>query len=193
MKFSQRVAGYLPGLVIAGFLVGAPVFAQDVAPIQAGHRAPNFATTTLDGQHFTLKSLRGHVVLLDIWATWCGPCRMSTPTIESLDKTFHAKGLRVVGLSLDDPGARSSIHDFINTFGVTYTLAYAPKVNERIAMRYNDDFDPDQSRESLGHPVPPAVYLIDQKGIVRWSQIGYSLDEKQVLTPMIKKLLSMHR
>lgn len=184
-------------LVFGGALLAAvPVaFAQTLAPagrppLPAGTTAPAFATTTVAGRPLTLKSLRGHVVLLDFWATWCGPCRMATPTLQSLHGKFARRGLRVVGMSLDDASTRSGIPAFRRQFGVTYALAYAPQANLRTAMAYHTNQDPNSPGKRLDRPVPPSVFLIDRRGVVRWSQIGYSRDEGQILSRLIAKLLA---
>jgi len=160
------------------------------APLAAGTAAPAFATRTVGGRPLTLKSLRGHVVLLDFWATWCGPCRMATPTLQSLHGKFAGRGLRVVGMSLDDASTRAGIPAFRRQFGVTYALAYAPQANLRTAMAYHTNQDPNSPGTRLDRPVPPSVFLIDRRGVVRWSQIGYSLDEGQILSRLIAKLLA---
>lgn len=157
-------------------LAAAPVaFAQTLAPA---------------GRPLTLKSLRGHVVLLDFWATWCGPCRMVTPTLQSLHRRFAGRGLRVVGMSLDDASTHASIPAFRRQFGVTYALAYAPQANLRTAMAYHTNQDPYSPGTRLDRPVPPSVFLIDRRGVVRWSQIGYSRDEGQILSRLIAKPLA---
>ncbi len=146
-------------------------------PLPAGTHAPNFVTTTLQGKPLSLKSLRGKVVLLDYWATWCGPCQMATPTLESLHKKFGSRGLRVVGLSVDDPGTAAQVKPFVKAFGITYTVSASPLANGRAQYAYHV------------HGIP-SQFLIDKKGIVRWSQSGFSPDEGPQLAARIRALLA---
>jgi cytochrome c biogenesis protein CcmG/thiol:disulfide interchange protein DsbE len=151
--------------------------AQQSPPLPVGSKAPAFQTKTLAGKPLTLRSLRGHVVLLDYWATWCGPCRMATPTLERLHKEYAARGLRVVGMSVDDPTTVGLVPKYAKMMHVTYMLTADPKANMQAAQRYNATGIPSQ-------------YLIDKNGVIRWSQAGYSPDEGVELSAMIKKLLA---
>ena len=146
-------------------------------PLPAGTPAPNFTTTTVHGKPLTLRALRGKVILLDYWATWCGPCQMATPMLENLSRQFGPKGLAVVGMSVDDSRSVGNIKPFMSHFGVTYTVTAAPQANGRAEYAYRVNGIPSQ-------------YLIDRKGIVRWSQSGFSLDEGRRLRPLIKRLLA---
>lgn len=146
-------------------------------PLAAGTRAPAFTTQTVSNKPLSLKSLRGKVVLLDYWATWCGPCQMATPTLQALHKQFSKQGLRVVGLSVDDQRSVGSVKPFMKHFGMTYLVSASPIQNGKAQYAYNV------------HGIP-SQFLIDKKGIIRWSQSGYSESEAQILPPMIKKLLA---
>ena len=163
-------------------LLPAAVSAQDMlqnppAPLPAGTPAPAFATKTIGGRPLTLRSLRGKVVLLDYWATWCGPCQMATPTLEALSKQYGPKGLAVVGMSVDDSHSIANVKPFMKHFGITYIITASPIANGRAQYAYRVDGIPSQ-------------FLIDKKGIVRWSQSGFSPAEGQELAPMIKRLLA---
>ncbi len=146
-------------------------------PLPAGTRAPAFSTTTLGGKPLTLRALRGHVVLLDYWATWCGPCRMATPTMQALNHWYARKGLRVVGMSVDQADSLAQVKPFVKAMGMTYTITASPQANGRAQSAYN------------AHAIP-AQYLIDKKGIVRWSQEGFSPGEGPQLAAKIRKLLA---
>jgi len=162
-------------------LLPAASLAQDgmnpPPPLPAGTRAPAFTTQTVGGKPLSLKSLRGKVVLLDYWATWCGPCQAATPTLQALHKQFGKQGLAVVGLSVDDQRSVSAVKPFMKHFGMTYLVSASPAANGRAQYAYNV------------HGIP-SQFLIDKKGIVRWSQSGYSENEGQELPPLIKKLLT---
>ncbi len=164
-------AALLPAAVL-------PAFAQEPAPpLAPGTHAPAFSAKTTTGKTLNLKSLRGKVVLVDYWATWCGPCRMATPTLQALHKQFGPKGLAVVGMSVDDARSVAQVKPFMKSFGMTYTVTTSPDANSKAASAYKVDGIPSQ-------------YLIDKKGVVRWSQAGYSDGEKVMLSAMIKKLLA---
>ena len=169
---------------LAVFAAAAPLSAQaqgtigdPPAPLPAGTRAPAFSTTTLQGKPLSLASLRGKVVLLDYWATWCGPCRMATPTLEGLHKKFGSRGLRVVGISVDQQDSVAQVKPFVKAFGISYLVSASPVLNRRAEQAYHVDGIPSQ-------------YLIDKKGIVRWSQSGFSPGEGKELDSRIRKLLA---
>jgi len=166
-----------------------PVRADDeIPPLPIGKPAPNFVTRTLDGKPLSLKSLRGHVVLVDFWATWCGPCRMATPALVDLYKEYHRRGLEIVALSLDDVDTRDQIPEYKKVNHVKYTLAYAPEANVKTALAYHTNYDPNSGMPA-DSPVPPSVFVIDKKGRVQYGQIGYSLDEEAELKKLIGKLV----
>lgn len=154
--------------------------AQNPPPMKAGTVAPLFSTRTVDGKRLTLKSLRGKVVLIDMWATWCGPCRLVTPILEALHRKYGHKGLKVIGMSMDDSNSSSRVRPFQKANKLTYTMAVSPDANAKIAEKYNV--------ESL-----PSIILIDQKGIVRWSQLGINTvlkDEEKELNQRVSALLA---
>ena len=181
MPSSRLTFSLLSALTLFGCTLPISGHAQSMGaeppPLPAGSRAPAFTTTTLQGKPLSLASLRGKVVLIDYWATWCGPCRMATPMLEALHKKFGRQGLRVVGISLDRADSVAQVKPFVKAYGMTYLISAAPALNGRAARDYRVNGIPSQ-------------YLIDKKGIVRWSQSGYSPDEGPDLAGRIRMLLA---
>ena len=83
--------------------------------------APDFALETLDGKNLRLSDLRGKAVLLNFWATWCGPCKIETPWLVELQKQYGSQGLQVVGVAMDDSG-KEDIAKFAQDMGVNYPV-----------------------------------------------------------------------
>jgi peroxiredoxin len=88
---------------------------------QPSDQAPPFALKDLKGQTLHLKDLRGKVVILNFFATWCAPCRQEIPDLVRLYKQFNGKGLEIVGISLDMEGTRV-LHPFVQHYGITYPV-----------------------------------------------------------------------
>ena len=74
----------------------------------------------------TLDDYDGQVVLLNVWATWCLPCREEMPSIQALHERYAKDGLKVVAVSVDDPGAEEAIHDFAREYGLTFEILHEP-------------------------------------------------------------------
>lgn len=122
-----------------------------------GKPAPSYAAVDLSGKVTSLKELRGKVVLLGSWATWCYPCRDEIPYLQRLHETRSSDGLAVVGVSVDADGQDTQIRDFINEFKMTYAIWRDPA--ERIQTTFY----------AIG---VPSTYLIDRKGVLRWKHLG---------------------
>ena len=105
----------------------------------------------------SLAEFRGKVVLLNIWATWCHPCRKEIPVLEQLHRDHAARGFEVIGVSVDAAGEEAKVAAFAREMGMTYPLWHDP--DERVSSTF------------LAVGVP-ATYLIDRKGTLRWRKIG---------------------
>jgi peroxiredoxin len=91
----------LTALALATPMLSAASLARD----SALRMAPDFTRTDLDGKSLNLRQYRGKVVLLNFWATWCGPCLIEIPTFTAWQNTYRTAGLQVVGISMDDDAA----------------------------------------------------------------------------------------
>lgn len=127
------------------------------AVVEVGTGAPAYAATTLDGAPAALADHRGKVVLLNVWATWCAPCREEIPYLQSLYDEHAAHGLEIIGVSVDAEGTEETIRGFQKDFGMRYPIWLDP--DERVQTLYM----------ALG---VPATYLIDRQGVLRWKHLG---------------------
>ena len=103
-------------------LPGTPVSDSPSARVPA-----DFDVRTLDGRSIKLSSYRGKVVVIDFWATWCGPCRQETPQLARIARENHDRGVEVIGLHINDRGRSSpeAIRKFIDNYGIGYTVGLA--------------------------------------------------------------------
>jgi cytochrome c-type biogenesis protein len=93
-------------------------------PLAAGDDVPAFGAPVLDGDSLQLASLRGQPVLLNVWATWCPPCREEMPALQTLHEEYGPRGLRVVGVSVDSHGSEATIRRFLEEGGYSFTILH---------------------------------------------------------------------
>jgi len=114
-------------LILGGGLLAATHFLGDeLFPVTVGSKAPDFKATSIDGvpQAKTMADYKGQIVLLNVWATWCLPCRTEMPSIEALHDRFGARGLKVVAVSIDNPGTEDAIRRFRDQYGLTFEILH---------------------------------------------------------------------
>ncbi len=113
----------------AALYAGTKLLGDELFPVTIGSAAPEFSAEVvtdagIPGATRTLADYRGEVVLLNIWATWCGPCREEMPSLQKLHERFGAEGLHVVAVSVDDPSASGAIREFAQQYGLTFELLH---------------------------------------------------------------------
>lgn len=163
--------------VLAGALyAGTRMFGEELFPIAAGSRAPEFSAmpvmepvlpaandTTFTARVVdsaaakTLASYRGDVVVLNIWATWCPPCRAEMPSLERLHREFARRGLRIVAVSIDEPGTTGVIRDFAKEHGLTFEILHDETKKIQRAFRTTG---------------VPETFVIARDGVIRKKLIG---------------------
>jgi thiol-disulfide isomerase/thioredoxin len=133
--------------------------------------APDFSLQTPEGRTVKLSSLKGKVVIIDFWATWCGPCRKGIPDLIELKKKYGKQGFEVVGISVDTD-TKSEVVPFVKNNGINYPVVF-----------YNDDV----RRDYGGIESIPTTFVIDKQGKIVATYQG--LRDKSVYEGHIKKLL----
>ena len=101
-------------LLLAGFCALASLQAQAAPAVEQA--APALTTTTLDGKPFDIAALKGKVVVVNFWATWCPPCRDEMPALEAVYRHYHSQGLEVLAISADRPRARGDVDQVMHYF-----------------------------------------------------------------------------
>jgi peroxiredoxin len=114
-------------LILGGGLLAATRYLGDeLFPVTVGSKAPDFKATAIEGvpQTKTIADYKGQVVLLNVWATWCLPCRTEMPSIQALYDRFGPRGLKVVAVSIDNPGTEAKIREFRDQYGLTFEILH---------------------------------------------------------------------
>jgi peroxiredoxin len=166
MERRERRSRWIRGVILTVAILGIGAIAWsrrgEYAPLDIGRLAPDYRAVTLNGDTLGLDDLRGRVVLLNIWATWCRPCVREMPALQTLHDRLGAEGLTVLAVSVDnaslafgDPA--SLVHNFASEFRITFPIL----------------LDPDNRIESV-FPVGglPMTYLIGRDGRIRGKFLG---------------------
>jgi peroxiredoxin len=121
-------------------------------------QAPDFAAQTLEGERFRLREHRGEVVVVNVWATWCPPCRVEMPGFVDLQRELGDEGVQFVGIAVDRAGAEA-VRPFVEEQGINF-----PQIaNPSVAARH------------FPGEVVPRTYLIDKQGRIRYRHSGVLL------------------
>jgi peroxiredoxin len=172
----KPVLVWIERLLIAGALVFilyrlGPQLGALIGLGSGGEEAPSFRFTALDGRQIDSDDLRGQVVVLNFWATWCGPCRLEMPSLQSIHEDRADDGVVVLGLSTDG-GNTTAVRDFLSEHFISYPVGMA---------------DADHQQSFGGINMIPTTFLIDKKGVIRHTITGYAAPP--VLRVAINRLL----
>ena len=128
--------------------------------------APDFTLADLDGNWVSLSELKGKVVLLNFWGTWCGPCRREIPAFIKLTEKYKKDGLEIVGITLTS-GPPENIQSFSDKWGINYTLLTDIEGNETqvVTAKYG---------QVTGQRITgiPTTFIIDREGYIRQRYVG---------------------
>lgn len=144
---------------------------QNALSTQSEIKAPTFTLVSTDGKEISLSDYKGKVVILDFWATWCGPCRRGVPDLVSIQKEFKGEVV-VIGISLDQESTKGDIIPFMNAYSVNYPVVYG---NNEVVINYGNI------------QAIPTSFIINDEGFIVDKYVG--LVPKEMYLNKIKSLL----
>jgi len=163
---SLRVVGRIAGVVPLLF------FACTALAVEAGAPAPKLSLPMAGGEIVALDKLRGKVVYVDFWASWCGPCRRSFPWMAQMQKKYGASGFTVVAVNVDKK--RADADRFLQAVPAPFTVVYDPEGATPSAWNVK---------------AMPSSFVIDTKGNVAFVEAGFRDDDVAELESQIKALI----
>jgi cytochrome c biogenesis protein CcmG/thiol:disulfide interchange protein DsbE len=164
----------IPAALLLAACGDAPGGGRAGGPVRVGAEAPAYAAETMDGERAAISQLRGRPVLLNVWATWCHPCRQEIPALEQLHRTYAPRGLHVVGVSIDQGDQQQGIREFLQEYGASYPIWLDP--DGEIQTAYS----------TMG---VPNTFLIGPDGTVLWKHVGPVTADNPELVRLIEKSL----
>jgi len=144
-------------------------------PVAYAETAPDFALRDTANQEVRLSELKGKVVLVNFWATWCAPCQVEMPHLEAMYKKYKDQGFEVVAISTDDARTGSKVKPMVRSKGYTFTVLLDKETE--VVTQYNP-------AKTL-----PYTVLIDRKGNVVYRHSGYTAGDEVELEAKVKELL----
>jgi thiol-disulfide isomerase/thioredoxin len=168
-------------MLVAALGVGCGTDPDAAEPHQSGHammggevrekhfdRVPAFVFKDLDGNEVSSEQFRGQVLLVDVWATWCPPCKEEMPWFQELQDSYGDRGLEVIGISIDpDPAAAAR---FAKELKVNYTMLHRPEIMQEWGL--------------LGLPT---TFVVDRGGVIRRRVVGF--EYKEAFEAAVRELL----
>ena len=164
-------------LLAGGAFAATHALRDELFPVGLGSTAPQFEAATLDTvpSTRTFENYRGKVVLLNVWATWCGPCIVEMPTIQKLHEAFAGTDLEIVAVSVDQPNMEGAIRAFVNELGLTFDVLHDP------------ESDISRAYQVTGYP---ATFVIGRDGVIRKKVIGAANWNSEGNRALVRQLLA---
>ncbi|MEM8546773.1 MAG: TlpA disulfide reductase family protein [Pseudomonadota bacterium] len=168
--WTTRRQGALAATVLLGLLaIGSVALASGGL---SGATAPDFSLRNAAGEEVSLQDLRGEVVMINFWATWCGPCREEMPLLDELHSRYNRVGFSLLGVNIDDDQKRAE--DMLDALGVTFPVVFDH--TKRVSEQY-------------GVSAMPVTLLLDREGVVRFVHHGYKPGYEDKYLEQIRELL----
>jgi thiol-disulfide isomerase/thioredoxin len=160
------------GLILIGAASAGIASAASVAPLASGTPAPAFQLGSADGRAVDLVGLKGKVVMINFWASWCGPCRKEMPILEQLNKQYRGKGLTLIGVNVE-PDSKAAMN-WLKETPVSFPIL----------------FDTDSKVSKLYQVAGmPNTVILDRKGTVRYIHRGYQAGAENEYLDQIRQLI----
>ena len=137
-----------------------------------GKPAPDFALKSSTGENLRLSEYRGDVVMINFWATWCGPCRQEMPLLDELYSRYERVGFNLLGVNIDDDSNRAM--DMIRELGVNFPVLFDAR--KEVSKLYDVD-------------AMPVTVLVDREGNVRFVHQGYKPGYEEKYLDQVRSLL----
>jgi len=165
-KKSIGVKRWVAALAVAG----APLLANAVGVEQA---APDFTLKSLEGTNLRLDEYKGQVVLINFWASWCGPCRQELPLLDRINERYRDAGFAVLGVNVE--GTMGPASDMAKKAGVNFPVLVDE--NQRVSEMYD--------LEAM-----PTSVVVDRDGVVKYVHRGYKPGDEAKYVEVVKKLIA---
>ena len=191
------VVGVVVGVLALALFAATRLMHEELFPISVGTEAPGFEAQPLLEPVYpsgadtsfavrpatataprTLQDYAGEVVLLNIWATWCAPCREEMPSIERLHRAFGPRGLKVLAVSIDGKGDEQAIRSFVREFGLTFEILHDPEGDIQRIYRTTG---------------VPETFVIARDGVIRKKIIGHADWSSEGNRALVAQLLAEDR
>lgn len=167
LSFGSRAGSMIAGLVICVFAASSLASSN-----MAGRPAPDFALKSSTGTNMRLSELRGDVVMINFWATWCGPCRQEMPLLDELYQRYNRVGFNLLGVNIDDDSNRAMA--MINELGVEFPVLFDAR--KEVSKMYDVD-------------AMPVTVLVDREGNIRYVHQGYKPGYEEKYLNEVRALL----
>ena len=162
-----------PNAILATIVAAAALVAPLANAAEAGQAAPPFALPNAKGDTVALEQLRGKVVYVDFWASWCGPCRRSFPWMNDMQQKYGARGFVIVGVNVDKK--RADADKFLVQTPAGFTVVYD---------------ESGATPSAWGVKGMPSSYLIDARGNIAYVERGFLDENKAALEQRVNALLA---
>lgn len=148
------------------------LIASQAGAVGLKEEAPDFTLKSLDGANLRLEEYRGQVVLINFWASWCGPCRQEMPLLDRLHHRYEDTGFAVLGINVE--GLVAPAQEIVDSTNVTFPIVIDD--GQKVSEMYN--------LEAM-----PSTFVVDRDGVVRYIHRGYKPGDEAKYVEIVKQLI----